>query len=102
MEHRGKVKGIAPRVAIWSARHRVLAILGWIAFVAAATVLSGMAGTLAASGADQGNGDSGRAEKIVEGAGFPKQPAGEMVLIQNRAGADRAAAGAEITRTLST
>jgi RND superfamily putative drug exporter len=102
MEHRGKVKGIAPRVAIWSARHRMLAILGWIAFVAAATVLSGMVGSLAASGADQGNGDSGRAEKIVEGAGFPERPAGEMVLIQNRSGADRAAASTEITRTLST
>ncbi|GIF05397.1 membrane protein [Actinoplanes siamensis] len=89
-------------MAIWSARHRVLAILGWIAFVAAATVLSGMLGTLAASGADQGNGESGRAEKIVEGAGFPERPAGEMVLIQDRAGADRAAATAEVTRTLAT
>lgn len=101
MEHRGKVKGIAPRVAIWSARHRVLAILGWVAFVVAATVLSGMVGTLAASNADQGNGDSGRAEKIVEGAGFPEQPAGEMVLIQNRSGDNRAAASTEITKALS-
>ncbi|MFI1995799.1 MMPL family transporter [Actinoplanes sp. NPDC020271] len=101
MEHRGKVKGIAPRVAIWSARHRALAILGWIAFVAAATVLSGVLGSLAATNAEQGNGDSGRAERIVEGAGFPVRPAGEMVLIQDRSGADRAAASTEITTALS-
>jgi putative drug exporter of the RND superfamily len=101
MEHRGKVKGIAPRVAIWSARHRALAIFGWIAFVVAATVLSGVLGSLAASNAEQGNGDSGRAEKIVEGAGFPEQPAGEMVLIQNRSGTDRAAATTQLTKALS-
>ncbi|WP_436524423.1 MMPL family transporter [Actinoplanes sp. HUAS TT8] len=100
MEHRGKVKGIAPRVAIWSARHRALAILGWIGFVVAATVLSGMLGSLAATNAEQGNGDSGRAEKIVEGAGFPAKPAGEMVLIQNRSGAERGAATTEITKAL--
>ncbi|SLL97286.1 MULTISPECIES: MMPL family transporter [unclassified Actinoplanes] len=100
MEHRGKVKGIAARAAIWSARHRVLAILGWIAFVAATVVLSGQLGTRQATGAEQGSGDSGRADKIVEAAGFPVQPAGEMVLIQNRSGSDRAAAAAEVTRTL--
>jgi putative drug exporter of the RND superfamily len=27
------IKGIAARAAVWSARHRTLAILGWIAFV---------------------------------------------------------------------
>ncbi len=102
MEHRGKVKGIAARAALWSARHRTLAILGWIVFVAGTIVLSGQLGTRTATFAEQGNGDSGRAEKIVEGAGFPERPAGELVLIQNRAGTDRAAATAEVTRTLKT
>ncbi|GAA2694029.1 MMPL family transporter [Actinoplanes palleronii] len=102
MEHRGKVKGIAARAALWSARHRTLAILGWIVFVAGTIVLSGQLGTRTATFAEQGNGDSGRAEKIVEGAGFPERPAGELVLIQNRAGTDRAAASAEVTRTLKT
>ncbi|GIF15241.1 MMPL family transporter [Actinoplanes teichomyceticus] len=101
MEHRGKVKGIAARAALWSARHRMLAILGWIAFVAGTVVLSGQLGTREASFADQGSGDSGRAEKIVEGAGFPERPAGEMVLIQSRAGSDRGPATAEVSRTLS-
>ncbi|GAA4596617.1 MMPL family transporter [Actinoplanes octamycinicus] len=96
------MKGIAARAAIWSARHRVLAILGWIAFVAATVVLSAQVGTREATSAEQGNGDSGRADKIVEAAGFPVRPAGEMVLIQNRSGADRAAVTTEVTRTLKT
>ncbi|GLW32001.1 membrane protein [Actinoplanes regularis] len=102
MENRENVRGIAARVAVWSARHRALAILGWIAFVAAATVLSGVLGSRAATDSEQGHGDSGRAQRIVEEAGFPERPAGEMVLIQNRAGTDRAAATAEVTRTLKT
>ncbi|GGN70685.1 membrane protein [Actinoplanes lobatus] len=100
MENREDVKGIAARAAIWSARHRVLAILGWIAFVAATVVLSGMIGTRQADEGTAGHGDSGDADRIVAAAGFPEQPAGEMVLIQNRAESDRTAATAEITEVL--
>ncbi|MEV6306197.1 MMPL family transporter [Actinoplanes sp. NPDC051861] len=102
MENRGNVKGIAARVAIWSARHRVLAIVGWIAFVAATVVLSMQVTTTEANYALAGHGDSGKADRIVEEAGFPEQPAGEMVLIQNRAGSNRVAAAEEVTRTLKT
>jgi RND superfamily putative drug exporter len=102
MENRENVKGIAARVAIWSARHRALAIFGWIAFVAATVVLSGMIGTKEANEGTAGHGDSGDADRIVAAAGFPEQPAGEMVLIQNRAESDRTAATAEITRVLGT
>ncbi|GAA0438474.1 membrane protein [Actinoplanes capillaceus] len=100
MENREDVKGIAARAAIWSARHRVLAILGWIAFVAATVVLSGMIGTKQADEGTAGHGDSGDADRIVAAAGFPEQPAGEMVLIQNRAESDRTAATAEIAEVL--
>ena len=92
MQNRENVKGIAARAAIWSARHRTLAILGWIVFVVGVTVLAGQIGTREGNGADMGHGDSGRADRIVDQAGFPEQPAGEMVLIQNRAGNDRGAA----------
>ncbi len=101
MHKRENVKGIAARAAIWSARHRTLAILGWIIFVVGTTVLAGQLGTREASFADQGHGDSGRADRIVEQAGFPEQPAGEMVLIQNRAGIDRAGAIKDVTAALS-
>ncbi|MCM4079491.1 MMPL family transporter [Paractinoplanes hotanensis] len=100
MENRENVKGIAARAALWSARHRALAILGWIAFVIGVTVLSGHFGTLEATSSDQGHGDSGKADRIVEAAGFPEQPAGEMVIVQNRAGADRKAAIADLTKAL--
>jgi RND superfamily putative drug exporter len=88
MENREQIKGIAARAALWSARHRALAILGWIAFVIGVTVLSGHFGTLEATSSDQGHGDSGQADRIVEAAGFPEQPAGEMVIVQNRAGTE--------------
>jgi RND superfamily putative drug exporter len=91
------VKGIAARAAVWSARHRTLAIVGWIVFVIAVTVVSGQVGTRQATSADQGHGDSGRAEKIIEGAGFPLAPAAEAVIVQ---GADRAPAVADVTRSL--
>ncbi|GID30239.1 MMPL family transporter [Paractinoplanes brasiliensis] len=100
MENPGEVKGIAARAALWSARHRTLAILGWIAFVIAVTVLSGQFGTVEATGADQGHGDSRKADRIVEAAGFPERPAGEMVIVQNRAGDDRTAAVADVTAGL--
>jgi RND superfamily putative drug exporter len=102
MENRENVKGVAARVAIWSARHRALAILGWIAFVIATVVLSGALGTVQANEATAGHGDSGEADRIVEAAGFPVQPAGEMVLIQNRSVTDRTAATADVTRALGT
>ncbi|MET0426378.1 MAG: MMPL family transporter, partial [Actinoplanes sp.] len=100
MTNRENVRGIAARAAMWSARHRALAIFGWIAFVVGATILSGQLGTREASFADQGHGDSGKADRIVEAAGFPDRPAGEMVLIQNRLGSDRAAAIADVTKAL--
>ena len=84
MESRENVKGIAARVAVWSARHRALAIIGWLVFVVGVTVLSGQAGMVQATSGDYGNGESGRADRIVEQAGFPEQGAGEMVIITSK------------------
>jgi RND superfamily putative drug exporter len=100
MRNRENVKGIAARAAMWSARHRALAIFGWIGFVVGVTVLSGHIGTREATNAEQGHGDSGRADRIVEAAGFPDQPAGELVLVQDRAGTNRASAIADVTKAL--
>ncbi|AGL14140.1 anti-sigma-factor antagonist [Actinoplanes sp. N902-109] len=74
-----------------------MAILGWIAFVVGVTVLSGRLGTIEATSSDMGHGESGRADRMIAAAGFPEQPAGEMVLVQ---GAQREAAVAEVTRML--
>ncbi|MEU4559344.1 MMPL family transporter [Actinoplanes sp. NPDC023936] len=101
MENRENVKGFAARVAMWSARHRALAIIGWIAFVAATVMLSSLVPTEQANYALSGHGESGKADRIVEEAGFPAQPSGEMVLIQNRSGSDRVTAAEEVTQALS-
>ncbi|GID96405.1 MMPL family transporter [Amorphoplanes digitatis] len=98
MKQTENVTGFAARAALWSARHRTVAILGWIAFVVGITIASGQIGSHEATMADQGHGESGRADRIVEQAGFPVRPAGEMVLIQ---GADRDKAVADVTKTLT-
>jgi len=76
----GEIKGIAARTAAWSTRHRALAVLGWLAFVVAATVLSGLVGTVEdeTGGA---HGESARAERLITDAGFPPRH-GEMVLVR--------------------
>jgi len=73
----------AARAGRWSAQHRKKAILGWFAFVILATVLGGMAGQKKLADEDMGNGESKRADQIVEAAGFPDQT-GESVLVQGR------------------
>ncbi|MFF5228004.1 MMPL family transporter [Dactylosporangium sp. NPDC000521] len=88
MESRDNVKGIAARIAVWSARHRALAIIGWLVFVVGVTVLSGQAGMVEAGGDDFGNGESGRADRIVAQAGFPEQGAGEMVIVTSKSTVD--------------
>jgi len=97
MRHRENVTGFAARAALWSARHRTLAIVGWLVFVVGVTVLSGQLGTHESTGSDQLHGESRKAQEMVEQAGFPVRPAGEMVIVK---GADRDAAVAEVTRSL--
>jgi RND superfamily putative drug exporter len=75
-------RGLVARTAIWSARHRTLAIAGWLLFVVLVTVLAGQLGTVQAKHTEMGNGDSRRAEEIIAGAGFPDR-AGELVLVQS-------------------
>jgi RND superfamily putative drug exporter len=73
---------IVARAGRWSASHRKAAILGWIAFVAAA-VLAGFAFNQHTLTAEQAAvGDSGRAARVA-GAAFPRQ-AKEVVLIQSQ------------------
>ncbi|MBW3607916.1 MAG: MMPL family transporter [Actinobacteria bacterium] len=89
---------LAARAGRWSAQHRRIAILGWIAFVVAATVGGGMIGTNSLSDSEMGNGSSRAADIAIDAAGF-RETSGEQVLLQARAGAgsraelERAAAG---------
>jgi RND superfamily putative drug exporter len=73
---------IAGRMGAWSARHRKTAVLGWLAFVAAALALGVSGGMKMLTGSDTLTHDSARAERLVSSAGLPES-AEERVLIQS-------------------
>ncbi len=77
--------GIAARAGRWSARHRKLAIFGWLAVVIAAFYLGGPFGTGTQTVKQKAAGDAGRAQVIQDGA-FPESTtgAGETVLVQSK------------------
>ena len=72
---------LAGRMGRWSARHRKVAIFGWLAFVVLAFALGTLNGTTQIDDDTAGVGESGRVDRILD-AGF-KQPAGESVLVQS-------------------
>ena len=76
-------RNLAARAGRWSAQHRRKAVLGWLAFVIAAVMIGGSIGTKTLDGAEEGVGESGRADKAYEKA-FPKETADETVLVQTR------------------
>ncbi len=67
-------------------RRPVLTLILWLAFVAGAVAMGQVTGTQILTVAEAGVGESGRADRIVEGAGFPVEPT-EQILIQSRSGA---------------
>jgi hypothetical protein len=73
---------LAARMGRWSARHRKVAIFGWLAFVAVAFVLGGIAGTKELSDVDAQPGEAGRAARIYANAGFDRGDP-EIVLVQS-------------------
>jgi putative drug exporter of the RND superfamily len=72
---------VVERIAGWSARHRKTAVLGWLVLVAAVFVAGQAIGTKNLPSYDAGA--SGRAERVLQQAGFTSPPA-ESVLIQAR------------------
>jgi uncharacterized membrane protein YdfJ with MMPL/SSD domain len=80
----GQSQNIAARAGRWSARHWKTAMLGWLTLVALVFVLGSIVGTKELSDAGGMNGDSARAERIIDDAGFPDNPA-EVVLVQSTA-----------------
>jgi uncharacterized membrane protein YdfJ with MMPL/SSD domain len=73
----------AGRAGRWSAAHWKTAFFGWLGFVFVAIAAGTIVGTNALADSDAGDGESGRAQKILGNADF-KQPATESILIQNR------------------
>jgi putative drug exporter of the RND superfamily len=85
-------EGHAVTIARWSATHRWTVVGLWVLAVALAVVLGGMTGTRTLTAAETGSGDSGRADVVVDGAGFPDPPV-EQVMVQTRDGSPLGADG---------
>ncbi len=73
---------LAGRAGRWSAAHWKTAFFGWLVFVFVAVFIGMTVGTNKLLDSNAGDGESGRAQKIL-GSGDFKQPASESVLIQN-------------------
>jgi uncharacterized membrane protein YdfJ with MMPL/SSD domain len=80
-------QNFAARAGRWSARHRKIAIFGWLAFVAIAVVGGGAAGLNTFAWQENGPGESGRADKAIFDH-FPRH-AEETVLVQTATGTTR-------------
>lgn len=73
-------RNIAASLGGWSVRHRALAIIGWVVFVAVTSVLGSLAGQHQMTEDEYARGDSARAIRILDDAGLDV-PASEMFLI---------------------
>jgi uncharacterized membrane protein YdfJ with MMPL/SSD domain len=80
-------QNLAARAGRWSARHRKIAIFGWLAFVAIAVVGGGAAGLNTFAWQENGPGEAGRADKAIFDH-FPRH-AEETVLVQTASGTTR-------------
>src|SRR6266496_4839211 len=83
------VRPVVERIAGWSARHRAIALIGWLLLVAGAVVIGNTLGTKNLNSYDPG--EAGRAERVLSSPGVV-QRATESVLIASRA-AGRTVAG---------
>ncbi|HXY84272.1 MAG TPA: MMPL family transporter [Gaiellaceae bacterium] len=68
----------------WSASHWKTAVFGWLAFVVAALAIGTMVGTKQIKSTDANVGQSHRADKILQEAGFQSDPQTEIVLVQSK------------------
>jgi putative drug exporter of the RND superfamily len=72
---------VVERIAGWSARHRIVVVVGWLLLVAAAFTVGQRLGVTNTNAYDPGQ--SGQAERVLARPGV-EQPAHESVLIQAR------------------
>ena len=73
-------QGIAAVIGGWSVRHRAVAIIGWLVFVAIAMTLGRLAGQQQMTEDQYATGDSARVIQILDDAGL-RTPAQELVLV---------------------
>ncbi|MGO8904072.1 MAG: MMPL family transporter [Solirubrobacteraceae bacterium] len=81
----GESENFTARAARWSAAHRKGVVRGWLAFVVVAFVIGSATGVVALKQGEGGNGQSQLAEE-TQAQQFPRERAGEEVLIENPGG----------------
>ncbi len=84
---------LTERMASWSARHRAVALTGWLLLVLASVFLGSMLGTKSLPSYDPGQ--AGRAERVLDRPGVVQQPT-EQVLIRARVASATVAGDPEI------
>ena len=92
MENR---QNIAARIGGWSVRHRLLAVAGWVVFVAVAMVAGSSAGLVEMTADQYAEGDSARVEQVLDEAGL-RTPASELFLVTTDAPITSAASRAAV------
>ncbi|HSP71240.1 MAG TPA: MMPL family transporter [Gaiellaceae bacterium] len=78
-----QTRNLAGRAGRWSAEHWKTALVGWLALVAVTVVAGGAVGTTKQQDADSATGETAKAVRILDQAGF-QTPAGESVLVQSK------------------
>ena len=73
---------LAASLGSWSARHRVLAITGWLLLVTVTMLIGSAVGQVTMTQAEYGAGESGQAQWLLTNAGVA-QPAQELVLVHS-------------------
>src|SRR3954464_15932452 len=63
--------GAVVSIARWSATHRWTVVALWLVGVVLTVVLGSVTGTRTLTGAQSGSGESGRADVVLDDAGFP-------------------------------
>ena len=75
---------LAATLGGWSARHKAVAIVGWLALVVVLTMIGSAAGQVNMTKAEYGTGESGRSMWLRADAGI-KDPATELVMVHGAA-----------------
>ena len=88
---------VVERVAGWSARHRVIVVIGWLVLIVAAFTVGQHLGTSNTNSYDPGQ--AGQAERIMNEPAV-QQPDGESVLIQGRSAGQTFADDPELRATV--
>lgn len=89
------------RVAAWSARHRTVALVSWLAFVVAAVLVGGSSGMQMLEYSETGAGQSRDADRVLADTSIAEQPVEHVLVSPSSDGGDPAAAADDVRSALA-